>query len=306
MTCRNTSPTRWMMKLRWGHRIPLSVHARHTLDDALTAFGLLDIGKKLFKQTGVFRHEETNSELFFVTLEKSERDYSPSTLYKDYAISPLLFHWESQSGTTQASPTGQRYIHHRERGGHILLFVRTRQEQDGRTMPYTLLGACGPRIAQRRSPNQLCLEVAAGNAGGILPRGKGRDLVSAPRALRPGPLQASQHPLSDALPLELGDRAEDVHLQLAGRRRRVDALGETDERHAERLQVLQQRDQVFQVSAKPIQPPAHDDVEPTAPSVDQELIEHRPPILAARILRRQPLILPAMHAAVTGTRPRPG
>ena len=90
-------------ELKWEHRVPLSVHARHTLDDALTAFGLLDIGKKLYKQTGVFRHEATNSELFFVTLEKSERDYSPSTLYKDYAISPLLFHWESQSGTTQAS-----------------------------------------------------------------------------------------------------------------------------------------------------------------------------------------------------------
>ena len=110
-------------ELRWGHRIPLSVHATHSLDDALTAFGLLDIGKKLYKQTGVFRHDETNSDLFFVTLEKSERDYSPSTRYKDYAISPLLFHWQSQSGTTQASPTGQRYIHHRKRGGHVLLFV---------------------------------------------------------------------------------------------------------------------------------------------------------------------------------------
>jgi hypothetical protein len=127
-------------ELEWRHHIPLSVHATHTLDDALTAFGLLDIGKKLYKQTGVFRHDETNSELFFVTLEKSEHDYSPSTLYKDYAISQSLFHWESQSGTTQASPTGQRYIHHKERGGQILLFVRTRQEKDGRTMPYTLLG----------------------------------------------------------------------------------------------------------------------------------------------------------------------
>ena len=127
-------------ELKWKHRIPLSVHARHTLDDALTAFGLLDIGKKLYKQTGVFRHEDTNSELFFVTLEKSERDYSPSTLYRDYAISPLLFHWESQSGTTQASPTGQRYIHHRERGGHILLFVRTRQDEDGARCPIHFSG----------------------------------------------------------------------------------------------------------------------------------------------------------------------
>ena len=88
----------------------------------------------------MFRDERTNSDLFFVTLEKSERDYSPSTLYKDYAISPTDFHWESQSGTSQASPTGQRYIRHRERGGHILLFVRQKRKQDGRTMPYTFLG----------------------------------------------------------------------------------------------------------------------------------------------------------------------
>lgn len=73
-------------------------------------------------------------------LEKSERDYSPSTLYKDYAISPTLFHWESQSLTTQRSPTGQRYIKHRELGGQILLFVRARKKQDGLTMPYTFLG----------------------------------------------------------------------------------------------------------------------------------------------------------------------
>ena len=32
---------------------------------------------------GTYRDQATNSGLFFVTLEKSERDYSPSTLYKD-------------------------------------------------------------------------------------------------------------------------------------------------------------------------------------------------------------------------------
>ena len=42
--------------------------------------------------------------------------------------------------TTQRSKTGQRYIHHRNRGGHILLFVRPRKKQDGRTMPYTFIG----------------------------------------------------------------------------------------------------------------------------------------------------------------------
>jgi hypothetical protein len=121
--------------------VPLSVHARHTVDDVLTAFGILDLNKTVWKQTGTIRDEPTNSDLFFVTLEKSEREYSPSTLYKDYAISPTLFHWESQSTTTQQSKTGQRYIHHRNRGGNILLFVRPRKKQDGRTMPYTFLGA---------------------------------------------------------------------------------------------------------------------------------------------------------------------
>jgi superfamily II DNA or RNA helicase len=124
----------------WDHRVPLSVHARHSLREVLAAFGMLRVGGSIYEQTGVFRDERTNSDLFFVTLEKSERDYSPSTLYKDYAISPELFHWESQSGTSQQSPTGQRYIRHQERGGQILMFVRQRRRQDGRATPYTFLG----------------------------------------------------------------------------------------------------------------------------------------------------------------------
>ncbi len=127
-------------EIGWPHRVPVSVHARHTMNEVLTAFGRLDFGRPAWTQTGVVRDEATNSDLFFVTLEKSERDYSPSTLYRDYAVSPTLFHWESQSGTSQTSPTGQRYIQHRERFGNILLFVRQRREQDGRTEPYTFLG----------------------------------------------------------------------------------------------------------------------------------------------------------------------
>ncbi len=119
---------------------PLSVHARHSLVEIFSAFGRITPGKFYQHREGVYRDEATNSDLFFVTLEKSERDYSPSTLYKDYAISPTLFHWESQSLTSQQSPTGQRYIKHRELGGQVLLFVRARKKQDGLTVPYTFLG----------------------------------------------------------------------------------------------------------------------------------------------------------------------
>ncbi|HLS75157.1 MAG TPA: DUF3427 domain-containing protein, partial [Actinomycetaceae bacterium] len=78
--------------------------------------------------------------VFLVTLRKSERDYSPTTMYNDYAISRELFHWESQSRTTVASPTGQRYLHHRERGTHILLFTREHKKDALGTAPYLFLG----------------------------------------------------------------------------------------------------------------------------------------------------------------------
>ncbi len=46
---------------------------------------------------GVFFDEATQYDVFFITLKKSERLFSPSTRYNDYAISPWEFHWESQS-----------------------------------------------------------------------------------------------------------------------------------------------------------------------------------------------------------------
>jgi hypothetical protein len=89
---------------------------------------------------GVMFDPATQSDVFFVTLEKSEARYSPTTMYKDYAISPVLFHWESQSGTREGSATGQRYIHHRARGTHVLLFARRSATEAGRTAAYTFLG----------------------------------------------------------------------------------------------------------------------------------------------------------------------
>ncbi len=75
------------------------------------------------------------------TLQKSERDYSPSTLYRDYAISPELIHWESQSTTSLASPTGQRYINQRRDRTHVLLFAReTKSADNGAPGAYLCLG----------------------------------------------------------------------------------------------------------------------------------------------------------------------
>ncbi len=74
---------------------------------------------------------------FFVTLHKSEADYSPTTMYRDYPISPTLFHWESQSSTSVASPTGQRYLYG---SGTKLLFMRQHKTDEFGTSPYLFAG----------------------------------------------------------------------------------------------------------------------------------------------------------------------
>ena len=78
--------------------------------------------------------------MFFIDLHKAERDYSPTTMYRDYAINRELFHWESQSRQTPQQPTVQRYINHDARGTRVLLFVRERKTFELGTQPFTFLG----------------------------------------------------------------------------------------------------------------------------------------------------------------------
>ena len=75
-----------------------------------------------------------------VNLRKSERDFSPSTMYRDYALSDRLFHWESQNATSTASPAGQRYLNHEQRGTSVLLFVREAPTDELGAAPFLLLG----------------------------------------------------------------------------------------------------------------------------------------------------------------------
>ncbi|MEO8034579.1 MAG: DUF3427 domain-containing protein [Acidobacteriota bacterium] len=120
--------------------VPLSVHARYTREDVLSAIGLSTLAHRYTHREGPLRHEATNTDYFFITLDKSDRAYSPSTRYRDYAVSPDVFHWESQSTTPAESKTGQRYIHHQERGSNVVLLVRPRNKEGPRTLPFTLLG----------------------------------------------------------------------------------------------------------------------------------------------------------------------
>ncbi len=67
-------------------------------------------------------------------------DFSASTLYKDYPINLTHMHWESQSGTTQASTAGQNLVGHAARGYSIYLFVRLNRNNGPLTAPFQFLG----------------------------------------------------------------------------------------------------------------------------------------------------------------------
>ena len=121
--------------------VPVALHAQYTRAEALLAYGDGSVGKLSSSREGVRWLPDAQTDLLFVTLRKSERSFSPSTMYRDYALSRSLFHWESQNATHDASGTGQRYINHRERGSEVVLFVReTESRANGTGAPFTCLG----------------------------------------------------------------------------------------------------------------------------------------------------------------------
>ncbi len=127
--------------------LPLRVHARYQREEILAAIDYAKLAGAGEPQRlpnsmreGVVFSEPWQSDAFLVTLQKSEADYSPTTMYRDYAISPTLFHWESQSGTAVASATGQRYLTHARSGTHIMLFARQHKSDAIGTLPYLFLG----------------------------------------------------------------------------------------------------------------------------------------------------------------------
>ena len=79
-------------------------------------------------QSGVYEAKDANAELLAFTLDKSSGSFSPTTRYRDYAISRTLIHWESQSITRADSPTGLRYRNHERDGRAIMLFTRLRAD----------------------------------------------------------------------------------------------------------------------------------------------------------------------------------
>jgi Domain of unknown function (DUF3427) len=112
------------LRLGGAPDVPVHTHGRYTRDEILAAFGHGILTRPREWREGVRYDEAARTDIFAFTLKKAERDFSPTTMYRDYAISRELVHWESQSTLASGMPTAERYIHHARRGTNIVLFTR--------------------------------------------------------------------------------------------------------------------------------------------------------------------------------------
>ena len=141
--------------------VPLAVHARYTRAEILAAFDVGDGAKPANWQAGVLWDEPSQTDLFAFTLDKSSGNFSPTTRYKDYAISRDLIHWESQSITRADSPTGRRYLAQREAGTNVVMFARLHSGQPA----YWCLGPATYVSHQGERPIAITWTVAPPAAG---------------------------------------------------------------------------------------------------------------------------------------------
>ncbi len=120
---------------------PIKMHVRHPKEHILVAFGESDFAKKSSSREGVLDIPASNTALLFVTLNKNEKQFSATTMYHDYAMSPTLFHWQTQNNTKPQSKRGIGYIKQKENNKTFILFVREQAEdENGKTIGFVNFG----------------------------------------------------------------------------------------------------------------------------------------------------------------------
>lgn len=125
-TARNR-PTR----LDLGRPTVLRSHAHYKREEILSALDIATWEKKQDShREGVMYSPAYDADALLVTLNKDSGTFSPSTMYKDYALSRSVFHWESQNATSAASKVGRRYLEKAAGDSRTLLFVRASSTDD--------------------------------------------------------------------------------------------------------------------------------------------------------------------------------
>jgi hypothetical protein len=147
----------------------LELHAAYGSAEIKAALGLATLAAAGPTGQGVIHVAEHKCYIHLVTFRKDERAFSPTTRYRDYPVSATRLHWESQSTTSQTSPTGQNYLHFRERGYTILFFARVERQVDGETAPFVYLGPAAALLdATGDRPIRMVWELAHPMPAGML------------------------------------------------------------------------------------------------------------------------------------------
>ena len=124
-----------------GMPVSLEQYGCYTREEVFSIFKRQTADKKMQGSVaGVFNIDELNTELFFVTLNKSDKDFSAETMYNDYVVSENEFRWESQN-TDSHQGKGRRFVEQKSNGKKFLLFVRENTKDGyGNTSPFICFG----------------------------------------------------------------------------------------------------------------------------------------------------------------------
>lgn len=127
----------------------LVLAGRYSRAEILSAVGAHTDSERVVSREGVFRLQPEMIELMFVTLDKSI-GFHADISYRDYAVSPSLFHWQTQNSTRPESPIGRQYLESPENGWRYFLFVRETADT-----PFHALGQVLRREVTGTSPMSI-------------------------------------------------------------------------------------------------------------------------------------------------------
>ena len=99
----------------------LELYGCYTREEVFTLVGRQTAEVKMQgAASGAFNLPEHNAVLLFVTLNKSEKDFSPSTQYNDYLINEEYFHWQSKNTDSHYNSGGRKYVEQAKTGMKVI------------------------------------------------------------------------------------------------------------------------------------------------------------------------------------------
>ena len=139
--------------------VPIEIHRTYTNKQIFVAFGW-QASWENNRMGGGDWIQDHNAYIMRVTLEKDEASFTERTRYRDYAIKPTQFHWQSKN---RARPDQGEGIHISEAKngiGTMWLFVRRATNDEFGAEPFIFLGAFRPTHIEGMRPMSVTGDLA--------------------------------------------------------------------------------------------------------------------------------------------------